>query len=463
MKFPVLVIGGGLSGLAAAIRIARFSPAVLLLEKHSRLGGLNSYFYRRKKLYETGLHAITNYAEPENKKAPLNLLLRQLKIKRKALSFCQQNQSKIIFSNRQTLTFTNNFETFRQDVHEKFPGSIDSFTRLLNFLDEYDPFTIKPFRSTRLFLAEMLEDPLLTEMILCPLLYYGSGYEDDMDLSQFAIMFASVYQQGFFRPEGTIRDFLEMLTSQLESLGGQVRKQCGVARIVTEGKKALSVVLESGEEIECDQVISTIGYQETLGLLGNSPTNNDSPSGRLGFVESIFSRRTDDADKNRPTDTIIFYNNGGRLSYRSPDDYIDLNSGVICFPQNFNGIKPDGTMEIRTTHLADYDSWKDISRHPDKYLKQKQNCAITSLHTMKKLLGCAIDNIVVENTFTPVTIERYTSKIRGALYGAPTKIKSGDIGYNNLFLAGTDQGFLGIIGSMLSGVTIVNHHVLPKL
>ncbi|RPJ12361.1 MAG: NAD(P)/FAD-dependent oxidoreductase, partial [Deltaproteobacteria bacterium] len=62
MKVPLLVIGGGLSGLAAAIRAARFSPDVLLVEKHIRLGGLNSYFFRNGILLETGLHAITNYA-----------------------------------------------------------------------------------------------------------------------------------------------------------------------------------------------------------------------------------------------------------------------------------------------------------------------------------------------------------------------------------------------------------------
>ncbi len=51
----------------------------------------------------------------------------------------------------------------------------------------------------------------------------------------------------------------------------------------------------------------------------------------------------------------------------------------------------------------------------------------------------------------------------GAIYGSPTKIKDGDIGYENMFLAGTDQGFLGIVGSMLSGISIVNQQVLSRL
>ncbi len=37
------------------------------------------------------------------------------------------------------------------------------------------------------------------------------------------------------------------------------------------------------------------------------------------------------------------------------------------------------------------------------------------------------------------------------------------MGYENLVLAGTDQGFLGIVGAMLSGVAMVNRHILSKI
>ena len=55
MHASFVVIGGGLSGLAAAIRLARYSDSVLVLERHSRVGGLNSYYYRNNRLFETGL------------------------------------------------------------------------------------------------------------------------------------------------------------------------------------------------------------------------------------------------------------------------------------------------------------------------------------------------------------------------------------------------------------------------
>jgi len=77
-----------------------------------------------------------------------------------------------------------------------------------------------------------------------------------------------------------------------------------------------------------------------------------------------------------------------------------------------------------------------------------------------KIVGNYGQDIVYQDSFTPLTIERFTGKGEGAVYGSPIKIKDGRTPLKNLFIAGTDQGFLGIVGSMLSGVTIVNQHLL---
>lgn len=464
MKVPLLVIGGGLSGLAAAIRAARFSSDVLLVEKHSRLGGLNSYFFRNKILFETGLHAITNYAEPENKKAPLNRLLRQLKLPRKDLSFCQQLQSEIIFRDCQSLLFSNDFELFRTEIGTKFPNAVDQFHRLLRFLDTFDPFLPAPFRSTRKFLAEVIPDPLLIEMMLCPLMYYGSSHEQDMDLSQFAIMFRAIFQEGMFRPRETMKNFIELIDAHYQNLGGTRRLCCGVKNIMVRQNRAMGVELETGEIIECDHIVSTIGHAETFRLIaGHSVPEEQLP--RLGFIESIFHIKEPEPSLSPlPADrTIIFFNNGNRFSYASPDNFVDFSSGVICFPANFRGLPAKAVREIRSTHLASASEWQKLAISPADYTRQKQAAAQLSVQLLENIIGSFSSNIVYVDTFTPVTIERYTSKIGGAIYGSPNKIKDGNIGFSNLFLAGTDQGFLGIIGSMLSGVSIINQHILPKL
>ena len=65
-------------------------------------------------------------------------------------------------------------------------------------------------------------------------------------------------------------------------------------------------------------------------------------------------------------------------------------------------------------------------------------------------------HVVDTDTFTPRTIAKYTGKAGGNIYGAPEKILSGRTSLENLHLIGTDQGFLGIIGAMLSGISIAN-------
>ena len=116
MAYDQVVIGGGLSGIAAGIRLARFGNKVLILEKHSIPGGLNSYYYRQGRLLETGLHAMTNFALPGIKKAPLNRLFRQLKLSRNKFGTRQQLSSLIYFPNRNTLSFSNEINLLTSEV-----------------------------------------------------------------------------------------------------------------------------------------------------------------------------------------------------------------------------------------------------------------------------------------------------------------------------------------------------------
>ena len=77
-------------------------------------------------------------------------------------------------------------------------------------------------------------------------------------------------------------------------------------------------------------------------------------------------------------------------------------------------------------------------------------------------LDITCDSIVFTDVFTPKTIHRFTGHVNGAVYGTPSKTKTGMTHLENLFICGTDQGFLGIIGAMLSGISMANLHVLQK-
>ena len=69
-------------------------------------------------------------------------------------------------------------------------------------------------------------------------------------------------------------------------------------------------------------------------------------------------------------------------------------------------------------------------------------------------------HVVDTDMFTPTTIRRFTWHDNGAVYGAPKKQFDGKTHIDNLFVCGTDQGFVGIIGTIISGISMANQHCL---
>ena len=99
-------------------------------------------------------------------------------------------------------------------------------------------------------LAQHLSDPLLIDMLLCPLMYYGSAVEDDMEFGQFVTMFKSIFLEGFARPEGGVRTLTDLLKARLREVGGEVRFKRGVRRILSHEGQTAGVELEDGQVLE---------------------------------------------------------------------------------------------------------------------------------------------------------------------------------------------------------------------
>ena len=115
MHYDTVIIGAGMSGLSAGVRLAYYEKNVCILERHTTIGGLNSFYRLRKRNYDVGLHAVTNYAEPGTKGGPLSKLLRQLRMKWEDFDLRPQLHSSIVFPDC-TLRFTNDFQCFLDEI-----------------------------------------------------------------------------------------------------------------------------------------------------------------------------------------------------------------------------------------------------------------------------------------------------------------------------------------------------------
>lgn len=459
MDYDVLIIGAGMSGLAAGIRLAHFGKKVCILERHYRVGGLNSYYSFEGRKFDVGLHAMTNYVPAGTRGTPMTKLLRQLRFKAEDLALCEQTMSAVRFGDAE-LRFTNDFAFFREEVYRNFPGQADSFEKLTKVVLEYDELALdaRPV-SARSVVSGILTDPLLTDMLFCPLMYYGNAQQHDMEFGQFVIMFKSIFLEGFARPRDGVRHIIDLLVRKYKESGGDLRVRAGVRSARVSGSKVTSVELDSGEVLTADKVMSCAGYVETMDLLsgnGRRPATADQV-GQMSFVESIFvlDRQPMDLGLDK---TIVFFNRSDRFRYRRPDEMVDYGSGVICCPNNFRYSEPLQEGIVRITNMANFDLWNRLGA--EDYLAQKELCRHTALEEAVKVVPDFRSRIVCSDTFTPRTIHRFTGHLNGAVYGSPVKLKNGATHLENLFICGTDQGFLGIVGAMLSGISMANLHIL---
>jgi phytoene dehydrogenase-like protein len=459
--YDTIIIGAGMSGLAAGIRLAHYDQRVLLLEKHWTIGGLNSFYRTGGRNFDVGLHAVTNFTPAGTKKGPLARLLRQLRFKWEDFELSPQIGSAIAFPGLR-LRFDNDIELLKSEIAREFPAEVDGFERLLAELADYDDLTQENFGgSAREYLENVFSNPLLIEMLLCPLMWYGNAREDDMDYGQFCIMFRSIFLEGFARPFKGVRLILKHLVKRYRALGGELKLRSGVERIVTDGDRAVGVVLENGEELQAKRLLSSAGIIETQRLCDDLSQSTPQRAGQLTFIESIsvLDRQPKELGFG---ETIVFFNDSPKFDWRAPAvGLCDTRTGVICSPNNYAYPSELGQLEdgvIRLTTIADYGRWMGLSEQ--EYARQKMWWYDRSVASAVRFIPDFRQHVIDTDVFTPKTIRRFTSHTNGAVYGAPEKVLDGTTHLKNLFLCGTDQGFVGIIGSIVSGISMANMHCL---
>ena len=474
--YDVAIIGAGMSGLAAGIRLAHFGKKVCIFERHNAVGGLNGFYSIGGRKYDVGLHAMTNFVRPGVKGSPLGKLLRQLRIDRDEFALCEQKRSRVAFGPRgeTSLTFTNDFAVFESEIAQKFPAQIDGFRRLVALIKTYDDvsLTAQP-ESARVVVRRHIADPLLEDMLFCPVMYYGSATERDMEFGQFVIMFKALFLEGFARPFDGVRVILRVLLEKYRQAGGERRMKCGVQKIIAREGRADVLLLDDGSEVTATHVISTIGAPETERLLPDSglstlnpQRSTPAPTGALSYCETITVLDRQPAAIGWGDDTIVFFNDSENFTYAASEAQVDTRSGVICMPNNFEfgaGRElPEGL--FRCTCLASYSQWADLPE--DVYRADKTRWYAEIQRSAQRFLpplpspDALVAATFATDMFTPRTITKFTGHAGGAIYGSPVKIRDGRTALSNLYLAGTDQGFLGIVGAMLSGISMANFHIL---
>jgi hypothetical protein len=202
-------------------------------------------------------------------------------------------------------------------------------------------------------------------------------------------------------------------------------------------------------------VFSSAGLVETLALAGLPAP--PAAVGRLSFVETVVVLDRPHRALGHDA-TMTFFSTEDRVVYRRPDGLVGLSGGVVCCSDNYRTPEPAKEGVQRVSVLADHDRWSALDEPAYRAAKERvagEVHALAAVHAPDPR-----PHALFEDLFTPRTIRRYTGHAGGAVYGSPHKRRDGSSGVESLVLIGTDQGLCGVVGALLSGITMANRHAL---
>jgi phytoene desaturase len=290
----VIIIGGGMAGLASAARLAKKGHRVTLFEASEKLGGKCQSENINGFIFDTGPSLLT-----------LPAVYRDLFIKTgKRLEHLVELQPvdpafEYIFHDGKRVTFPNlshkgsvnaiteafgesagqdwhqlltkaeaMWESSREDFIEGELKSLKHFLKRKNLLS--DLFTISPWSSLRSLTSRHTKNPYLRKIIDRYATYTGS---DPREVPAVLLTIAFVEEAfGAWHVKGGIGTLGIKLAERVGELGVEVHLNSPVSKLrITDGK-ATGVLLEDGREFDSDIVISNSDASELYEkLVGDVP------------------------------------------------------------------------------------------------------------------------------------------------------------------------------------------------
>ena len=277
MKQKVIIIGAGIGGLATANFLAKAGYEVHVYEKNSQSGGRAGSFKAKGFTFDTG---PSWYLMPEVFSHHFSLFGKSVD---EELDLQRLNPAyKVFYENDSPITITSDsdkdaatFEAIEYGAGaqlKKYVDKGDDIYRLslkhflyTNFSSVRDLTKTDILRRGRLmtklalmpidkYVAKFVTDRRLRQILEYPMVFLGSSPFSAPAI--YSLMSALDFREGVFYPQGGLYKIIERLVALGNELGVNYHYDAAVRRIVVDDKRATGIILESGEHIAADIVIS---------------------------------------------------------------------------------------------------------------------------------------------------------------------------------------------------------------
>ena len=490
MNYDYTVIGGGVSGMASALILAKQGFSVALVEKSRQLAPTIRGFTRQGLFFDTGFHYTGGLGTGE----PVDLFFRYLGLsdalqkvifREDAFDFFRCLEPAFIFK------FPCGYTRIRERFHEAFPDEHEAIDTYLSAIreqyhsipyvnldapEELTGFSAIHGPTLQEFLDRLTSNRLLKCILSMHCFLYGVA-PDEVSFANHAYVAGSYYESVNGISGGGLK-LAEAFETQLEKTGVHVYRGQEVTGVLLSGDGALcGIALKDGTNLSSKGCISTVHPHRLLEIVPDSVF-------RPAYVSRL-------KELEETTSACILY----AVCSEPIEDL--AGSNIFTFPEpDFTFFHKDVAMEKRPMYITAAGEKRDggkakqgfiamcpMSKEQTKplidpvsqersagYKLLKEEMSEKMVRSIRASCPEIAEKITDVTCATPLTLRDYTNSPFGSLYGVKHKIGQ----YNpmpltrlkGLFLAGQAITAPGIMGAMMSGFlacgAILGHEKLQK-
>ncbi len=452
-EYDVAVIGSGLAGLTCANMLARNGHSVLLLEQHRKLGGLATWFKRKKgeHIFDVSLHGF-----------PVGMIKTCRKYWTPEIANMIVQLKGIRFDNPQ-FSFTTTFdrEDFTRILQDGFKiprENIEAFFNTARDMNFYDDQTMT---TRELFEKYFPGHDDVVRMLMEPIAYANGSTLNDPAIT-YGIVFSNFMSKGVYTVRGGTDKFIGAMEVELKKNGVDIYTSCPVERIIVDDKKVTGVVAK-GKTIKCKAVVSNGNLKSTIHkLVGDGQ-----------FSESFMEKAREVRLNNSSCQVYIGIKKGEKIDYigdllftsvAEKFDSVKLRSKNVTsrtFSVYYPETRPGSEMySIVASTNANYEDWANLSE--EEYLSSKKELIESTLDALEKYIPGAREKIDWVEAATPKTFQRYTLHECGASFGTKFEGLKVSMGLPEEIAGLFHTGSVGIImsgwlGAANYGVIVANN------